>query len=406
MVSYDFANYDVTTNEWQNHYGGHHELSVVDGRLHLEKTDQNILYSLWTTLPTLTKDVTYTISADIYLCDNEYINNGESQTLDSATFTAFVKFNNADGEVLTKSERVTVACGSPETVKFTYTPDDDTSTAVLSFNMDGDSWSHNGVSFCIDNVKVTVGGDDATVDHSNLSFIPNNDGTHYIKCSCGEIIKASEACADGNDADTLCDKCGYDMNSAVCDHVDADHNGVCDIGCGATNLEVVHDFTNGSCDCGLAPLFAFETDENSPVVLENWFEQIIKDTTNVAAMVTAMQTQNAQLVIKYVGEEDVIKEISIGAPMAWDVHGYRLGTPVSSGHDGTYRYVTYSNTDVLGVLAACKDGQSKDEYGNPKDLDEDGDVTDSLLDHASSFAIDDGSYATKVYAVYVIIPNN
>lgn len=253
LVSYDFDNYDVTTNQWQNHYGGHHELSVVDGRLHLEKTDQNIMYSLWTTLPTLTKDETYTISADIYLCDNEYID-GESKTLDSATFTAFVKFNDADGEVLAKSEGVTVAYGAAETVTFTYTPDDNTSTAVLSFNMDGDSWSHNGVSFCIDNVKVTVEGDDATLDHSNLSFIPNYDGTHKIKCSCGEIIKASEACSDPDwDNDTLCDKCGYDMAPAVCNHVDADHNGVCDNGCGATNLEI-HDFTNGNCSCGLSPI--------------------------------------------------------------------------------------------------------------------------------------------------------
>lgn len=250
LVSYDFENYDVATYQWKSHYGGNGELSVVDGRLHIEKTNQNIMYSLWTTLPTLTKGETYTISADIYLCDNEYI--GGESPLDSAKFTAFVKFNNADGEVLTKSEIVTVAYREAETVTFTYTPCDDTSTAVLSFNMDGDSWSHEGVSFCIDNVKVTVEGEDATVDHSNLSFIPNNDGTHKIKCSCGEIIKASETCSDSGDDDTLCDKCGYDMASVVCNHVDANHDGTCD-NCGATNLEI-HDFTNGYCSCGLCPI--------------------------------------------------------------------------------------------------------------------------------------------------------
>ncbi len=215
LVSYDFGNYHVTTNQWQNHFGGHDELSVVDGRLHLEKTDQNILYSLWTILPTLTEGETYTISADIYLCDNEYIDgNSQSQTLDSANFTAFVKFNNVDGKVLAKSERVTVAYGVAETVTFTYTPCDDTSAAVLSFNMDGDSWGRDGISFCIDNVKVTVEGDDATVEHSyDLNCSSNSDGTHNGACCiCNQIITTNEACSDPDwDGDTLCDKCGYDM---------------------------------------------------------------------------------------------------------------------------------------------------------------------------------------------------
>ena len=234
--------------------------------------------------------------------------------------------------------------------------------------------------------------DDTGETHTSYCDTNDCDGTF--------VATINEACADGN-ADNLCDKCGRDLTPAVCNHVDANHDGACDLNCGETNLEVVHDFSYGYCVCGQAPLFAFETDENNPVVIKNWFEQIFRtDTTDVAAMVTAMQTPNAQLVIKYVGEENVITHISIGAPMPWDPHGYYLGTPVSSEYDGTYRYVTYSNTDVLGVLAACKDGNNV-----------------SLLDQAASFAIEDNlpnhdsteyveANATKVYAVYVIIPNN
>lgn len=279
--------------------------------------------------------------------------------------------------------------------------------------------------------------------HSEKWAQDSTGETHTSYCDTNDcdgtfVPTINEACADGNDADNLCDKCGRDLTPAACNHVDANHDGECD-NCGETGLavshdytsnynhdethhwgvcscgdedtnnKVAHDFSHGYCVCGQAPLFDFETDENNPVVVQHWFEQIFNDTTNVAAMVTAMQTPNAQLVIKYVGEENVITDISIGAPLSYKVHGYHLGTPVSSEYDGTYRYVTYSNTDILGVLAACKD--------NNEDLDGDGDVSNSLLDQAASFAIEDNlpnvesneyveANATKVYAVYVIIPNN
>lgn len=155
LVNYDFE--DGDTSAWAHHWGTW-ALSIVDGKLHTEKGDQNIMFTTCTNLTTLTKGVKYDITADVHLCDNEYLvsgETGETAPLESATFMASIKTGGIDGTALA-SNRVTVNYGETETVTFTFTPTADITDAALCFNMDGSDWAWNGVSYCLDNVKVVA----------------------------------------------------------------------------------------------------------------------------------------------------------------------------------------------------------------------------------------------------------
>ena len=56
-----------------------------------------------------------------------------------------------------------------------------------------------------------------THDGEAINYTRNGDGTHTGVYACGVTAVTNEACADGNDADNLCDKCGRDLTPA-CTH--------------------------------------------------------------------------------------------------------------------------------------------------------------------------------------------
>ncbi len=156
IANYNFDNGSAAG--WAHHWGDW-ALSVTDdGMLHTEKGDMNIMFTTYTNLPALTAGTEYRVTADVYLCDNEYLvskETGETATFESATFMVSIKTGGIDGTALA-SKKQTIVCGDTETFTFTYTPNADVSDAALCFNMDGSDWSLNGVSYCIDNVVVVA----------------------------------------------------------------------------------------------------------------------------------------------------------------------------------------------------------------------------------------------------------
>lgn len=155
LINYDFENGDISA--WAHHWGDW-ALSVTDdGMLHTEKGDMNIMFTTYTNLPVLTAGTEYKVTADVYLCDNEYLvskETGETAPFESATFMVSIKTGGIDGTALA-SKKQTIVCGDTETFTFTYTPNADVTDAALCFNMDGSDWSLDGVSYCLDNVKIT-----------------------------------------------------------------------------------------------------------------------------------------------------------------------------------------------------------------------------------------------------------
>lgn len=155
LINYDFENGDISA--WAHHWGNG-ALSVTDdGMLHTEKKTENIWFTTYTNLPVLTAGTEYKVTADIYLCDNEYLvskETGETAPFESATFTVAIKTGGIDGTALA-SKKQTIVCGDTETFTFTYTPNADVTDATLCFNMDGSNQSLDGVSYCLDNVKIT-----------------------------------------------------------------------------------------------------------------------------------------------------------------------------------------------------------------------------------------------------------
>lgn len=179
IANYNFDNGSAAG--WAHHWGDW-ALSVTDdGMLHTEKGDMNVMFTTYTNLPALTAGTEYKVTADVYLCDNEYLvskETGETATFESATFAVSIKTGGVDGTALA-SKKQTIVCGDTETFTFTYTPNADVTDAALCFNMDGSDWSLNGVSYCLDNVKITYALPEEAPEAIDVALYENEAGNTF-----------------------------------------------------------------------------------------------------------------------------------------------------------------------------------------------------------------------------------
>ncbi len=96
---------------------------------------------------------------------------------------------------------------------------------------------------------VTVEHAQPACDHQGKTYTyeTNNNGTHKVKCECGEYKTESEACSDdATDNNHACDFCGYSVGLETCSDKAGDDNHNCDV-CNAENVSD-HSYGNASCE--------------------------------------------------------------------------------------------------------------------------------------------------------------
>lgn len=170
---------------------------------------------------TLSAGVTYTVSADILLCRNTYYNGTETVDIPTdvaLTFRMNLRTDLDGDDVEVAGSSVNIKCGETKAVTFNYTPATDKTGLLLCFNMSGSSWDYNGVSYCIDNVKITYqsasteiepenpdsGESNTTVPTTYTGYIVTGESTHAIIIGDAIITSNHEFDANGN-----CIYCGY-----------------------------------------------------------------------------------------------------------------------------------------------------------------------------------------------------
>ena len=100
-------------------------------------------------------------------------------------------------------------------ITVTFTVDENKAVGTYPINIKvygvrAASGNEDVISFNYDTANVTV----AEPHVHEYTYTPNGDKTHNGTCACNEAPITNEACVDGDDEDTLCDKCGYDLTPA------------------------------------------------------------------------------------------------------------------------------------------------------------------------------------------------
>ena len=103
-------------------------------------------------------------------------------------------------------------------VTFTVAQDKAVGTYPINIKVDGvraASSDEDVITFTYATANVTI----AAPHVHEYTYTPNGDKTHNGVCACNEAPITNEACVDGDDEDTLCDKCKFDLaEEDVCVH--------------------------------------------------------------------------------------------------------------------------------------------------------------------------------------------
>ena len=108
-------------------------------------------------------------------------------------------------------------------ITVTFTVDENKAVGTYPINIKvygvrAASGNEDVISFNYDTANVTV----AEPHVHEYTYTPNGDKTHNGTCACNEAPITNEACVDGDDEDTLCDKCNFDLaEEEVCVHENA-----------------------------------------------------------------------------------------------------------------------------------------------------------------------------------------
>lgn len=100
------------------------------------------------------------------------------------------------------------------TVTFTVDENKAVGTYPINIKVDGvraASGNEDVITFTYATANVTV----AEPHVHKYTYTPNDNKTHNGVCACNEAPITNEACVDGDDQDTLCDKCGQELNEVV-----------------------------------------------------------------------------------------------------------------------------------------------------------------------------------------------
>ena len=179
----------------------------------------------------------------------------------------------------------------------------------------------------------------------NEVWTSDNAGNHTSSCNvegCPGFTPATEACADGDDEDLLCDKCGYDLTPATpdCTHENAVANKVVKFEEGVIN------YYTECADCGELTLASTDSSDNAAThaaTVANFATySAIELTTVGTATIKLPDVEQAAIKLAYVKDDKII-----GNAQHTNVVKYNPIT-LSSYADGV---VTIDST-VTGVIIA------------------------------------------------------
>ena len=125
----------------------------------------------------------------------------------------------------------TIYAGNVATLTFTAVKDGTVNFTLTEKTSGADAF--DGIAAT---ATVTIGGTSTPAcDHEGKAYTyeANNNGTHKVKCECGEYKTESEPCSDETTKDHNCDNCGYVMSTCSDKAGDDNHN--CYV-CNAANV--------------------------------------------------------------------------------------------------------------------------------------------------------------------------